>query len=68
VVTSTKDLTHLKNKKQLLMNSDKFIKFWRKYGPYFLFGTGFIQSILLGNWAVGSLFIILGIMLITEND
>ena len=47
---------------------NKFIRFWKKYGPYILFGTGITQFVILQNWAVGSLFIILGLMLKKEND
>jgi len=46
---------------------NKFIKFWKKYGPFFLVGTG-ISQFILGNWAIGSLFMGLGFMLITDND
>ena len=47
---------------------NKFMKFWKKYGPFFLFGTGITQFIIFENWAVGSLFIGLGLMLMTDND
>jgi hypothetical protein len=47
---------------------DKFMKFWKKYGPFILFGTGITQFIIFENWAVGSIFILLGIMLNKEND
>jgi hypothetical protein len=47
---------------------NKFIKFWKKYGPYFLIGTGITQFIMFENWGVGSLFMCLGFMLITDND
>lgn len=50
------------------MNKDKFLIFWRRYGPYFLFGTALGQILLFGNLATGLLFIILGFMLITDND
>jgi hypothetical protein len=44
------------------------MKFWRKYGPYILFGTGITQFVILENWVVGSLFIIMGVMLMNDND
>lgn len=47
---------------------NKFIKFWKKFGPYFLIGTGITQFIMFEEWAVGSLFMGLGFMLIAEND
>jgi len=47
---------------------NKFLKFWKKFGPYLLFGTGITQFAIFDNLAVGSLFIILGIMLMTDND
>lgn len=50
------------------MNKDKFLIFWRRYGPYFLFGTAFSQILLFENFVMASLFIILGFMLITDND
>ena len=55
------------NKKKKTMD-DKFMKFWKKYGPYILFGTGITQFIILENWAIGSIFILLGLMLKKEND
>ena len=50
------------------MKDNKFIKFWRKFGPFFLFGTAITQVIMFNNLAVGSLFFILGTMLMTDND
>ena len=47
---------------------NKFIKFWKKFGPYILIGTGITQFIIFENWGVGSLFMALGFMLIAEND
>ena len=47
---------------------NKFMKFWKKFGPYILIGTGISQFIVFENWAVGSLFIALGLMLMTDND
>jgi hypothetical protein len=47
---------------------NKFMKFWKKFGPYFLFGTGITQFAMFGNLAVGSLFVILGLMLMNDND
>lgn len=47
---------------------NKFIKFWKKFGPYVLVGIGITQFILLENWAVGSLFMGLGFMLMIDND
>jgi len=47
---------------------NKFIKFWKKFGPYLLVGTGIAQFIMFEDWAVGALFMGLGFMLITDND
>ena len=47
---------------------NKFIKFWKKFGPYLLIGTGISQFIVFENWVVGSLFITLGFMLMADND
>jgi hypothetical protein len=47
---------------------NKFMKFWKKFGPYILFGTGIAQFIVLENWVIGSIFMGLGAMLITDND
>jgi hypothetical protein len=55
------------NKKYKTMD-DKFMNFWKKYGPYILIGTGIVQFVVSQSWAVGSLFIILGLMLNKEND
>ena len=61
------DLILLK-KLKLKQMENKFMKFWRKYGPYILFGTGITQFVILENWVVGSLFIIMGVMLMNDND
>ena len=50
------------------MMENKFLKFWKKFGPYFLVGTGLIQFIMFGNWLLGSLFFLLGLLLTKEND
>jgi hypothetical protein len=47
---------------------NKFMKFWKKFGPYILISTGISQFIVLENWAVGSLFMGLGFMLMANND
>ncbi len=47
---------------------NKFTKFWRRFGPFFLIGTGISQFIMFENWGVGTLFITLGIILKFEND
>ena len=47
---------------------NKFMKFWKKFGPYLLIGTGISQFIVFENWVVGSLFITLGFMLMADND
>jgi hypothetical protein len=47
---------------------NKFIKFWKNFGPYILFGTGIIQFLVVDNLAVGSIFMILGLMLMIEKD
>jgi len=47
---------------------NKFTKLWRKFGPYILIGTGISQFIVFENWAVGSIFMILGFSLMTDND
>lgn len=50
------------------MKDNKFMKFWKKYGPYFLFGTGVAQFIAYKDYSVGTLFMILGLMLMTDHD
>lgn len=47
---------------------NKFMKFWKRFGPYFLIGSGVTLFITSENWAVGSLFIVLGFILMTDND
>jgi hypothetical protein len=48
--------------------SNKFTKLWKKFGPYILFGTGISQFIVFENWTIGSIFIILGFALMSDND
>ena len=47
---------------------NKFIKFWRKYGPIFLFFTALTQFLFTRNIPVGMIFIVLGIILMLDND
>jgi hypothetical protein len=47
---------------------NKFLKFWKKFGPYILIGTGISQFIVFENWVVGSLFMTLGFILMNDND
>jgi hypothetical protein len=47
---------------------NKFIKFWKKYGPYFLIGSGIALLVTSENWGAGCLFFTLGLILMTEND
>jgi hypothetical protein len=44
------------------------MKFWKKFGPYILIGTGISQFIVFENWVVGYLFITLGFILMADND
>jgi hypothetical protein len=47
---------------------NKFIKFWKKYGPYFLIGSGIAITITSESWGTGGLLFTLGLILMTEND
>jgi len=47
---------------------NKFMKFWKRFGPYFLIGSGIGLFITSESWTAGSLFVTLGIILKVEND
>jgi len=47
---------------------NKFMKFWKRFGPYFLIGSGIAIFLTSESWGAGSLFVTLGIILKVEND
>jgi len=44
------------------------MKFWKRFGPYFLIGSGIALFLTSESWGAGSLFVTLGIILKVEND
>jgi hypothetical protein len=55
------------NKKYKTMD-DNFIRFWKKYGPFFLILSGISLSVATKNIPSGILFIVLGIILMLDDD
>ena len=47
---------------------NKFTNFWKRYGPFFLIFSGITTIISTKNVPTGILFIVLGIILMLEND
>jgi len=47
---------------------NKFTKFWKNYGPMFLFISALTQFLFTKNIPVGMLFMVLGIILMLDND
>jgi len=47
---------------------NKFIKFWKRYGPFFLIFSGIMMFISTKNIPSGILFIVLGLILMLDND